>query len=227
MVVLVVAAKNVDQLIPVIAAAAVGVLDTDAGDLSVVCVACPFCLLVAGQPAKIIAVAVRHGVAAAVEPDICTDTLVLGHMQLQGVVAHPRHLADQVFDPLHGPVFSCAVEHERAFLCVRLVLDGAGGDLQASIDLKMADSHKGTVEKAVHIAGTDGKTVGGDGQTVAVGGETVRQFQNNVARQRPLAVAPDKGQGPGRGQSGGGKFGVDQLGGPEQLTCRFGIGGHK
>ena len=178
------AVEDLNQFISVIIIGAVGILNAGSNVLSVARITCPFGFFVAGQPTEIIAVAVRYDIAVRITPNVCVDALILGHVQLQRIITHPSHLPDQVFDPLHGPVFSRAVEHNGAFLLrVRLVLHGAGGDLHAvaCVHSEMLDRHKCAVKKTVRITRGDFKVVCGDGQAIAVSSKTINQFQNNIA----------------------------------------------
>ena len=110
---------NVANLRGTIVAAGIGVRIT----------ACPRSRLIAANPAEIIAVGI-----CAVRPDVHMDALVFGHVQFQCVVAHPRHFADQVLDPLDRPILSGAVELNRTFPCVRAVCYGAAINGAVAID---------------------------------------------------------------------------------------------
>ena len=105
--------------------------------------------VIADHPAEIVAVGVEHGVAAAVAPDVRADALILSHVQIHGIIAHPRHFVDQVLDPVHRPVFSADIELNRALLCVGLIHDRAGADL---IAVKELQQRVEAIEQAVVVA---------------------------------------------------------------------------
>ena len=179
---------------------------------------CPGSIVASANPAKVIGRLELSGVEALV-PQVETEAGVVREMELQRIIAHPRHFPDEVADPILRIVLSAAVQADRTLYRVRRVRSGKAGDGIAVGITEMLQQHVGAVQKAVHIAVID-KSRSGDFQSVALGGDGRILLDDHVTGGYAAFRAPSDFHSGAGGSAVSSKMPLHQLDCLQQVTLR-------
>ena len=181
----------------------------------------------AADPGKVV-LRLELALIVSLVPQIEPEAGVIGEVELQSVVAHPRHLTDEVADPILGVVLTAAVQADGALHSIRYIrsresLDGVGIRVT-----QMLLQHIGTVDQAPHITGGDL----GDGahlQLVALRGHAGSSIHtdHDIALVDPALRAPDDVHGLSRGPPIRLILPSDQLDGLQQVAGGLRVRDHE
>ena len=135
-------------------------------------------------------------------------------MQFQRIIAHPRHFADKITNPILGVILSSAVKADRTLLCIGSICSLKALNRMAARITEMFVKSVHSINQAVHITGANLR-IGGNIQLVAFRRDaTIRIHTNdNISIRNPSLRSPCNCQRGRNRQTICSKLTLDQLNG--------------